>query len=61
LLEEVESDIPVSKEPAKMETDASQDATPAGVDVIMQDAKDGVENGAPESGEKPAEMENDTE
>ncbi|KAI3948563.1 hypothetical protein MKW92_035247 [Papaver armeniacum] len=46
LLEEEESDVPVSKEPAKMETDASQDAAPAGVDVNMQDAKDGVENGA---------------
>lgn len=59
LLEEEESDVPVSKEPAKMETDASQDAAPAGVDVNMQDAKDGVENGAPESGEKPVEMETD--
>ncbi|KAI3855048.1 hypothetical protein MKX03_018442 [Papaver bracteatum] len=59
LLEEEESDVPVSKEPAKMETDASQDAAPAGFDVNMQDAKEGVENGAPESGEKPVEMETD--
>ncbi|KAJ4950775.1 hypothetical protein NE237_027607 [Protea cynaroides] len=68
LLEEEEVEVPVAKEPAKMETDeAPADPAPAGVgesDVNMQNAQDstdasGVENGAPESGDKPVQMETD--
>ncbi|EEF34206.1 heat shock 70 kDa protein 15 [Ricinus communis] len=72
LLEEEEVEVPVSKEPskeaAKMETDeTSTDAAPPNsseADVNMQDAKtaeaSGAENGVPESGDKPAQMETDT-
>ncbi|KAE7997427.1 hypothetical protein FH972_002065 [Carpinus fangiana] len=72
LLEEEEVEVPVSKEPAKedakMDTDeAPIDAAPASsneADVNMQDAKgtaDGsvAENGVPDSGDKPAQMETD--
>lgn len=54
------------KEAAKMETDESQDAAAAGADVSMQDSKPeadanvaapGSENGAPQSDEKPVQME----
>lgn len=57
-----------AKEPAKMETDeASVDAAPSTTsetDVNMQDAKGasaalGAENGVPESGDKPVQMETD--
>lgn len=70
LLEEEEVEVPVVKEPAKeatkMETDeASSDAPPPGTsesDVNMEDAKGapdatGAENGVPESGDKPVQME----
>ncbi|GLT52070.1 hypothetical protein SLA2020_254320 [Shorea laevis] len=73
LLEEEEVEVPVSKEPAKegskMETDeAPSDAAPPSTnegDVNMQDAKPaadapGVENGVPESDEKPVQMETDS-
>ncbi|KAI8019066.1 Heat shock 70 kDa protein 15 [Camellia lanceoleosa] len=72
LLEEEEVEVPVVKEPAKeankMETDeAPSDTTPSATtesDVNMQDAKGdtdvpGAENGIPESGEKPVQMETD--
>jgi heat shock protein 4 len=72
LLEEEEVEVPVSKEPAKedakMDTDeAPSDAAPASsneADVNMQDAKgtaDGsvAENGIPDLGDKPAQMETD--
>lgn len=73
LLEEEEIEVPVSKESAKedvkMDTDeAPNNAAPQGsneTDVNMQDAKGtadapGVENGVPESGDKPVQMEADT-
>ncbi|GLU22182.1 hypothetical protein SLE2022_382750 [Rubroshorea leprosula] len=73
LLEEEEVEVPVSKEPAKegstMETDeAPSDAAPPSTnegDVNMQDAKPaadapGIENGVPESDEKPVQMETDS-
>ncbi|GMP34822.1 hypothetical protein CsSME_00007534 [Camellia sinensis var. sinensis] len=72
LLEEEEVEVPVVKEPAKeankMETDeAPSDTAPSALtesDVNMQDAKGdtdvpGAENGIPESGEKPVQMETD--
>ncbi|KAF7124663.1 hypothetical protein RHSIM_Rhsim12G0198100 [Rhododendron simsii] len=70
LLEEEEVEVPVFKEPAKegnkMDTDeASSDAVPTTEsDVNMQDAKGGTdvpgaENGAPDSGDKPVQMETD--
>lgn len=70
LLEEEEVEVPVVKEPAKegnkMDTDeASSDAVPTTEsDVNMQDAKGGTdvpgaENGAPDSGDKPVQMETD--
>ncbi|OVA13876.1 Heat shock protein 70 family [Macleaya cordata] len=67
LLEE-EVDVPVVKEATKMDTDeAPNEAVPAGTDetdVNMQDDKgtnnsSGVENGVPESGDKPLQMETD--
>ncbi|KAF5726891.1 putative Heat shock 70 kDa protein [Tripterygium wilfordii] len=73
LLEEEEVELQVSKEQSKestsMDTDeASTNTTPASsndTDVNMQDAKGpaditGAENGVPESGDKPAQMETDT-
>ncbi|BFG24526.1 hypothetical protein CerSpe_108000 [Prunus speciosa] len=73
LLEEEEIEVPVTKEQpkeaAKMETDeAPSDAVPPSTnetDVNMQDAKgtadaSGAENGVPESGDKPVQMETDT-
>ena len=72
-MEEEEIEVPVTKEPekesAKMETDeASNDAVPPSsneTDENMQDAKgtadpSGAENGVPESGDKPVQMETDT-
>ena len=72
-MEEEEIEVPVSKEPAKedvkMDTDeAPNNTAPQGsneTDVNMQDAKGtadapGVENGVPESGDKPVQMEADT-
>ncbi|KAM3359484.1 heat shock 70 kDa protein 15 [Capsicum galapagoense] len=72
LLEEEEVEVLVvkeaEKEPAKMETDeASVDAAPSTTsetDVNMQEAKgaataSGAENGVPESGDKPVQMETD--
>lgn len=71
-MEEEEVEVPVTKEPekeaAKMETDeAPNDAAPPSsseTDVNMQDAKGtadapGTENGVPESGDKPTQMETD--
>ncbi|VVA32734.1 PREDICTED: heat shock [Prunus dulcis] len=73
LLEEEEIEVPVTKEQpkeaAKMETDeAPSDAAPPSTnetDVNMQDAKGtadalDAENGVPESGDKPVQMETDT-
>ena len=68
MLEEEEVEVPVTagkeapKEAAKMETDeAKTDSYAAGSDVNMQDAPGtGVENGAPESEDKPVQMETDT-
>ncbi|KAL5975145.1 hypothetical protein ACLOJK_031824 [Asimina triloba] len=72
--EEIEVPVLAAKEPnkeaTKMETDAAtNDAAPEGTsenDVNMQDAKTasdtpgtGVENGVPESGDKPVQMETD--
>ena len=69
LLEEEEVEVPIVKEPAKdaakMETDeAPNDSTPSATenDINMQDAKadaSGPENGVPESGDKPVQMETD--
>lgn len=69
-MEEEEVEVPVTKEAPKeankMETDeASSDATPPSstdADVNMQDAKGAgdapaAENGVPESGDKPVQME----
>lgn len=71
-MEEEEVEVPVSKEPAKedakMDTDeAPNDAAPASsneADVNMHDAKGtadypGTENGVPDSGDKPVQMETD--
>ncbi|KAG4183022.1 hypothetical protein ERO13_A09G082900v2 [Gossypium hirsutum] len=73
LLEEEEVEVLVSKElakeDAKMETDEKPNDTSAPganeTDVNMQDAKGtaeaaGVENGVPQSGDKPVQMETDT-
>lgn len=74
LLEEEEIEVPVVKESAgenaKMETDeapADAAAPPSSndIDVNMQDAKatadtPGAENGIPETGDKPVQMETDT-
>ena len=73
LLEEEEVEVPVSKEPAKEDTKMETDEAPSDTaapsanetDVNMQDAKGtadaaGVENGVPESGDKPVQMETDT-
>ncbi|CAA2982133.1 heat shock 70 kDa 15-like [Olea europaea subsp. europaea] len=67
MLEEEEVQVPVvkesAKEPAKMETDeTSADSVPSitsEIDENMQDAKidAGTENGTPESGDKPIQME----
>lgn len=72
LLEEEEVEVPVvkesTKEATKMETDdAAPESAPSGsgdADVNMQDFKGtgdapGVENGVPESGDKPVQMETD--
>lgn len=71
-MEEEEVEVPVSKEQlkeaSKMETDdAPSDAVPPSsseADVDMQEAKGtadapGSENGVPESGDKPVQMETD--
>ena len=72
LLEEEKVEVSVTKdqseETAKMDTDkASAEAAPASgdSDVNMQDAKDtsdatGIDNGVPESAEKPVQMETDS-
>ncbi|KAG9459291.1 hypothetical protein H6P81_003799 [Aristolochia fimbriata] len=75
LLEEEEAEVPVTKEPSKeptgMETDDVTTDAPAAsgneTDINMQDAKEatdaapgGAENGVPESGDKPVQMETDT-
>ncbi|KAG8483387.1 hypothetical protein CXB51_022322 [Gossypium anomalum] len=73
VLEEEEVEVPVSKElakeDAKMETDEKPNDTSAPganeTDVNMQDSKGtaeaaGVENGVPQSGDKPVQMETDT-
>ncbi|XP_059645128.1 heat shock 70 kDa protein 15-like [Cornus florida] len=71
LLEEEEVEVPVTKEPAKEATKMDTDGPPseastggAEADVNMQDAKgatdaSGAENGVPESGEKPVQMDTD--
>ncbi|KAK6153671.1 hypothetical protein DH2020_013310 [Rehmannia glutinosa] len=70
LLEEEEMEVPVAqesaKEPSKMETDElpTDPAPPSTTetDVNMQDSKTdgaGAENGVPESGDKPVQMETD--
>ncbi|KAG6415764.1 hypothetical protein SASPL_123180 [Salvia splendens] len=68
LLEEEEVEVPVvkesDKEPAKMETDEllADPAPPSAADVNMQDSTTEVpaaENGVPESGDKPVQMETD--
>lgn len=70
LLEEEEGEVPVvkasEKESTKMETDElPTNPTPPSTmeaDVNMQDSKPdgaGVENGVPESGDKPVQMETD--
>ncbi|KAI4329269.1 hypothetical protein L6164_021553 [Bauhinia variegata] len=74
LLEEEDVEVPVSREPAgentKMDTDeppvdAAAPPSSNDTDVNMQDAKaapdaSGVENGVPETGDKPAQMDTDT-
>lgn len=63
MLEEEEVEVPVTaaKEVAKMDTDEAKAEVPAVEgDANMQDAYGtGVENGAPESEEKPVQMETD--
>lgn len=69
LLEEEEVEVPVVKEPAKEATKMDTDEAPEGApsnetDVNMQDAKSaadgtGAENGVPETGDKPVQMETD--
>ena len=72
-MEEEEVEVPVSKEPAKEDTKMETDQAPSYTaspsanekDVNMQDARGttdaaGVENGVPESGDKPVQMETDT-
>lgn len=72
-MEEEEVEVPVSKEPVKEDTKMETDEIPSDAaapcanetDVNMQDAKgtadaEGVENGVPESGDKPVQMETDT-
>ncbi|KAL1559068.1 heat shock 70 kDa protein 14-like [Salvia divinorum] len=68
LLEEEEVDVPVvkesDKEPAKMETDElpADPAPPSAADVNNEDSRTEVpaaENGVPESGDKPVQMETD--
>ncbi|XP_008786326.2 heat shock 70 kDa protein 15-like [Phoenix dactylifera] len=73
MLEEEEIEVPVTaakeppKEAAKMDTDETSVSSRTEADVNMQDAKtattdnsgSGVENGAPEAEEKPAQMETD--
>lgn len=68
LLEEETGEVPVvkesEKESSKMETDEVPPAPPstAEADVNMQDSIPngaGVENGVPESGDKPVQMETD--
>ncbi|KAK3002755.1 hypothetical protein RJ639_019892 [Escallonia herrerae] len=71
LLEEEEAEVPVVKESAneggKMDTDGAPTDVPpstAETDINMQDAKGaadtpGEDNGVPESGDKPAQMETD--
>ena len=74
LLEEEEVDIPISKESAAENTKMDTDESPADgaapptsndTDVNMQDAKantdtTGPENGSPETGEKPVQIDTDT-
>lgn len=73
LLEEEEVEVPVVKEPAKettkMETDeVPSDAAPPSsteIDVNMHDTKgaadaSGAENGVPDKGDKPVQMETDS-
>ncbi|KAJ8756024.1 hypothetical protein K2173_024570 [Erythroxylum novogranatense] len=69
LLEEEEVEVPVTKEATNMDTDeVSNDGAPPSStdgDANMQEAKgtadgSGVENGAPDSGCKPAQMETDS-
>ncbi|CAK9185656.1 unnamed protein product [Ilex paraguariensis] len=74
LLEEEEAEVPVVKEPVKEATKMETDEAPADaaasapgtteIDVNMQDAKGagdvpGTENGVPEAGDKPVQMETD--
>lgn len=70
-MEEEEVEVPVTKEPTKMETDeATAEAPPAGTgetDVNMDDTKTSsnasgpaAENGVPEVEDKPVHMETDT-
>ncbi|KAF8407027.1 hypothetical protein HHK36_006151 [Tetracentron sinense] len=70
LLEEEEVVVPVveaAKEATKMDTDESPDMAPSGTgesDASMQDAKgttdaSGVENGVPDAGDKPVQVETD--
>ncbi|KAL5720135.1 hypothetical protein ACHQM5_012831 [Ranunculus cassubicifolius] len=65
-LMEEEVEVSVAKEPVKMDTEESKsDAAPVGSDVNMEDAKNsedasGADNGVPESGDKPVQMETDT-
>lgn len=74
-MEEENVEVPVSKEPAgenaKMDTDeaptnaAAPPPSSNDTDVNMQDAKatadtPGVENGIPETADKPVQMDNDT-
>ena len=70
-MEEEEVEVPVVKEPAKDATKMDTDETPGDAaappatsetDANMQDAKGdvpGAENGVPESGDKPVQMETD--
>jgi heat shock protein 4 len=56
LLEEEEVEVPVQKEqPIKMDTDEAS----GGIDLNMQVDAEGAENGVPESGDKPEQMETD--
>ncbi|KAL3528783.1 hypothetical protein ACH5RR_008105 [Cinchona calisaya] len=73
LLDEEEVEVPVAQEPAKETTKMETDEVPSGAappsstetDVNMQDTKgtadaSGVENGVPDSGDKPVQMETDS-
>jgi heat shock protein 4 len=59
LLEEEEVEVPVSKEQSKEATQMDTDEASGGIDLNMEVDAEGAENGVPESGDKPEQMETD--